>query len=309
VADLTAGYRRSDQPPSPDRAVAAFASRRKGLVTTAELLALGVSESGISRRVARGWLHRIHPGVYAVGHTSLSGEALWLAAVLACGDRAVLSHRSAGAHLGLRPVPGGRIEVTVPGGGRPGPTSVHVHRTRCLTDEDVTERDGIPVTSAARTLVDLAEVLGPRQLKYAVNQAEVLELLDVEAVWRAAARVSGRPRLKRLIRLLGLSSPPTRSVLEERFFELCEIGGLPLPQVNAPLGRFMVDFFWPDVRLVVETDGVRVHNTRVKFEEDRARDAELTAAGFRVVRFTWQQITEDPAAVIAVLRRLLGRSG
>lgn len=278
-------------------------------MTSAQLIALGVSESGIRRRVARGWLHRIHLGVYAVGHTALSGEARWLAAVLACGDCAVLSHRSAGALWGLRPVPGGRIEVTVPGGGRPGPRSVQVHRTRCLTDEDVTERDDIPVTSAARTLIDLAEVLGPRQLKYAVNEAEVRELLDVEAVWRAAARVSGRRRIKRLIRLLGISAPPTRSVLERRFFELCEVAGLPRPQVNAPLHGFMVDFLWPDARLVVETDGSKVHNTRAKFEDDRARDAELTAAGYRVVRFTWRQVTEDPAAVIAVLRRLLDVSG
>lgn len=278
-------------------------------MTSVELLALGVSESGIRRRVARGWLHRIHPGVYAVGHTSLSGDAHWLAAVLACGPRAVLSHRSAAALWGLRPIPAGRIEVTVPGGGRPGPKPVNVHRTRCLTDEDVTEHEEIPVTTVARTLVDLAEVLGPRQLRYAVNEAEVRQCLDIDAVWRAAARVSGRRRLKRLIRLLGISAPPTRSVLERRFFELCEAAALPMPQVNVALHGFMVDFFWPDARLVVETDGVKVHDTRTKFEDDRARDAELTAAGYRVVRFTWRQITEDPAAVIAILRRLLGLGG
>ena len=289
--------------------MAAFASRRKGLATTAQLLALGVSESGIRRRVTRGWLHRVHPGVYAVGHTFLSGEARWLAAVLACGERAVLSHRSAAALWGIRPVPGGRIEVTVPGGGRPGPRPVHVHRTRCLADEDVTARDDIPVTSVARTLVDLSEVLGPRQLRYAVNEAEVRELLDVDAVWRAAARVSGRRRLTRLIRLLGISSPPVRSVLERRFLELCAAGAIPAPQVDVPLHGFLVDFFWPGAKLIVETDGARVHSTRATFEADRRRDAELTAAGYRVVRFTWRQVTEDPAAVVRVLRRLLGVGG
>ena len=278
-------------------------------MTTAQLLALGVTESGIRRRVARGWLHRIHPGVYAVGHTCLSGDARWLAAVLACGERAMLSHRPAAALWGIRPVPSGRIEVTVPGGGRPGPRSVQVHRTRCLGEEDVTDRRGIPVTSVARTLIDLAEVLGPRQLKTAVNEAEVREILDEDAVWRAAARVSGRRRLPRLIRLLGMSSPPTRSVLERRFLELCDIAGIPAPQVNVPLYGFLADFFWPEAKLVVETDGRRTHGTTAKFESDRRRDAELTAAGYRVVRFTWRQIVEDPAAVVRLLRRLLGLSG
>lgn len=309
MADLTPAYRHEDQPRRPDAALAGFAARRHAVATTAELNALGLTRSAIARRVASGRLHRWHRGVFAIGHTNLTPKGRWLAAVLACGTRAVLSHRSAGALWGFWPGASGRIEVTVPGGGRPGPAEVRVHRTRRLTDRDMTELDGIPVTSVARTLVDLAEVLNPRQLKRAVHEADVADLLDVDAVWSAAARVSGRRHAKRLLRILGRSTAPTSNELERRFLELCEIAELPRPQVNVPLRGFIVDFFWPDVRLVVETDGAHVHNTRQKFEDDRRRDAELTAAGFRVVRVTWRQMTDDPAAVVAVLRRLLGQGG
>ena len=291
-----------------DLAIAAFAMRRHAVASTRELRALGLTRSGIARRVASGRLHRWHRGVFAIGHANPTTHGRWRAAVLACGERAVLRHRSGGSLWGFWSGAAGRIEVTVPGGGRPGPREVHVHRTRRLTDDDVTEHEGIPVTTVARTLVDLAEVLGPRQLRRAVHEADVLRLLDADAVWAAAARVSGRRRSKRLLRLLG-GPPPKGNELERRFLELCELAGLPRPEHNVLVGVFEVDFIWRDARLVVETDGARVHDTRQKFEDDRRRDAELTAAGYRVVRFTWRQITEEPAVVIAVLRRLIGEGG
>jgi REase_MTES_1575/Transcriptional regulator, AbiEi antitoxin len=292
-----------------DLAVAAFAARRHAVASTAELRELGLSRSGISRRVASGRLHPWHRGVFAIGHANPTPHGRWLAAVLACGGKAVLSHRSAAALWGVRPGVSGRIEVTVPGGGRPGPAEVHVHRTRCLTEDDRTIHDEIPVTSLARTLVDLAEVLPHRALKRAIHEAEVLRLLDVDAVWAAAARVSGRRRVRRLLRLLGTPAPPTRSELERRFLDLCQIAGLPRPEINVLVEGFEVDFLWRDAKLIVETDGAAVHHTRTAFERDRRRDAELTAAGYRVVRITWRQLTEDPAAVIAILRRLLTARG
>jgi very-short-patch-repair endonuclease len=206
-----------------------------------------------------------------------------MAAVLACGPGAVLSHRAAGALWQLLPPPS-QIDVTVPGhAGRKRRDGFVVHRSRTLDASDCTFRDRIPVTTPARTVADLRNVLSREDFAEAVRKAE----------------------LKRLP-----VSPPTesdraRTKLESRFLSLCRRHRLPEPEVNAPIDSYEVDFLWRDRRLVVEVDGWESHRTRSAFESDRARDARLAVLGFNVVRFTWRQVTEDGAAVAGTVRTLL----
>jgi very-short-patch-repair endonuclease len=239
-----------------------------------------------------------------VGHTALSPEGRDLAAVLACGPEAVLSHRAAGRRWGLLPFTT-RPEVTAPRS-RAGPKGIVVHRTRCLPPEDRAEVDGIPVTSVARTLVDLADVLNERRLAKAVHEAEVLRLFDLRALERAQAAVPGRWGRHRLARVLaGYRDEPafTRNDAERAFLELCEQHSLPQPRANAPLHGFEVDFFWPDRNIVVELDGAATHLTRKAFEEDRRRDRALAIKGIQVLRVTWRDLHAGARDLGAILRR------
>jgi REase_MTES_1575 len=247
-----------------------------------------------------------------VGHPVLSARGHWMAAVLACGSRAALSHRSAAALLAIRPTAGAAIDVTAPGRPRRRARKIRVHRSATLRDQDVTTVDRIPCTTVARTLLDLAEVVDRRSVERAYEQAEVLGILDLIAVEDVLARASGRRGAPRLRAIVADSNPGvtlTRSELEERLLAICGAAGIPLPRVNAwvPLdgGGVEVDFMWPAERLVVETDGHRVHGTRQAFERDRRRDRRLLLAGWRVVRFTWRQLLQDPAEVAETIRTLL----
>jgi very-short-patch-repair endonuclease len=208
-----------------------------------------------------------------------------LAAVLAFGDGAVLSHRSAAALWGIaRPTE--VIEVTVSGtAGRAERRGINVHRSRTLLSSDCTRRTGIPVTKPSRTLEDLRRMASDKEFAAAVRQAEFLRLP------------------------IGDSFAPdrTRSELEARLLRICRRHRLPKPMVNARVGRFIVDFLWSRQRLIVEVDGWESHRTRSAFESDRARDARLKVFGFEVVRFTWRQIAHDPARVARTIRALLGR--
>ena len=236
-----------------------------------------------------------------------------MAAVLACGSHAALSHRSAAALWGLRPTMRAAIDVTVPrraGFSRPG---VDVHRARRLDPADVTRVRGVPCTTVARTLLDLAEVLDGQALGRACEQAEVLRILDRRAVDRVLARADGRhgaPALRTVLAEVGCAL--TRSELEKRFLALCAAAGVPLPRVNAWLeldgGGLEVDFLWDVQRLIVETDGHRTHGTRRAFERDRRRDQRLTLAGWRVVRVTWRQLTLDPDDVARTIGALLAHT-
>jgi hypothetical protein len=297
-------------PQAQGRALAALAARQHGVVSIAQLRALGLSGAGVARRVAAGRLHPVHRGVYAVGHTALGAGGRRLAAVLACGPRAALSHRSAGAAWGLRPTARARIEVSTAQRGRRGPTGIDLHRVRDLPDEDVTVLDAVPVTTVARTLVDLAAVLPGDGLARAVHEAEVLRLLDVAEVQAVLARSAGRRGTGRLRALLAEPAPgPVRSVLEERFLALCRRGGVPVPRTNVWLpvdsGLLQVDAFFAAAGVVVELDGAAAHRTRRAFHADRRRDAALAAQGLVVVRLTWERVTREPHAVLAELRRIL----
>lgn len=268
---------------SADRRVAKVAARQYGVISAAQLRAAGVNRGGRARRLQAGRLHRVHRGVYAVGHRRLSELGIWMAAVLACGEGAALSHLAAAALWRLLPPPRESIDVTVPGdGGREKQVGIRLHRSSTLGPESTTRRAGIPVTTAARTLADLRRVVAAPRLRRAIREADVLGLSVGD-----------------------LERDLTRSELETRFLMLCRRHSLPVPEVNARVGAFKVDFLWPQRRLIVETDGYRYHRGRVAFEEDRARDVHLRLLGYEVLRFTHRQVTGGGAHVAAALRVLL----
>jgi very-short-patch-repair endonuclease len=261
-------------------------------VTARQLAALGLDDAAVWRQVEAGRLHRVHRGVYAVGHGRLTREGRWLAAVLRCGSGAVLSHRSAAALLGIRGTAAARVDVTVPRDHGHGPKpGIVVHRPRRAPAATV--HDGIPVTTPTQTLIDLSSVLPLSTLERAFEAAEGLRLLDVKSL------------PPRLAKFAGGIEPRLRSPLEARFRSLCRDRKLPEPCVNAVVDGLEVDFCWPEQRLIVETDGHRHHGTRAAFERDRERDALLTALGWRVVRITHRRLAREPREVGGLLERLL----
>jgi very-short-patch-repair endonuclease len=268
----------------PELRIAQLAKRELGILTTEELLAAGLSPAGISRRAKAGRLHRLHHGVYAVGHTALSREARLLAAVKACGEGAVLSHQSAAELWDLSPPCPGPSHVTIPIARNPGRNrQITVHRSRTLRPADATRRNRIPVTTPARTLRDLKRTLPRDQWQAALDRARSRGL-DVGSV---------------------VDEEPTRSALERKFLRLCRRHRIPAPEVNERIGAFVVDFLWADRRLIAEVDGYEFHRDRQAFEVDRARDAELTRRGYRVLRFTYRQVTREPSRVARTLRDLM----
>ena len=293
-----------------DRAVAEVAARQHGIVGRKQLRELGLGERAIDHRVQAGRLHRVHRAVYAVGHPLLTRDGRWLAAVLAGGEGAILSHRSAAELLGLLPPDEGPTEIIVPCDRRDRPGLI-LHQGRVRPDERTAVR-GVAVTTVARTLLDLASTVDDRTLRRAIHEAEVHRLLDRLAVDSALAgrrRRRGVGRLTAALADRGLGSARTRTELELRFLELVADQRLPAPRANlrVSVGRrsFEVDFAWPEKRLIAELDGHAVHATREKFERDRERDRVLSTAGWRVVRITWRQLHDDPDAIVADLRSLL----
>jgi very-short-patch-repair endonuclease len=277
------------------------------VIARIQLLRVGLGRKAIDHRVKLGRLHVIHRGVYAVGHARLTIHGRWMAAVLASGEGARLSYRSAGMLWVIRRTERGLIEVTTPRTWRALP-GVQRHRAELPADE-VTVHRGIPVTTVPRTLLDLATVLTPHQLARAVNEAEVQRLHDPLSLNALLERYPRRPGVPALRALLGQRMAVTRSELEKRFREFLIKAGLPLPETNAQIEIkgvwYEVDCLWRAERGVVELDGRATHDTNEAFETDRARDRILQAAGYRVIRITWRQLHESPAAVAADLRALL----
>jgi very-short-patch-repair endonuclease len=276
--------------------LAALATQQHGVVSVGQLAALGLDRVMVWKWVQAGRLHRLHRGVYAVGHARLTPEGRWMAAVLRCGPGAVLSHRSAAALWGIRSTAAVRVDVTVPRqSGQRSTAGIVVHRP--VRQHVATVHDAIPVTTPTQTLIDLSSVLSRPALERAFEAAESLRLLDVAQL---PPRLAG---------IAGAVDPRLRSPLEAQFASLCRERGLPPPQVNVVVEGLEVDFSWPDHALIVETDGHRHHGTRAAFERDRERDALLTALGWRVVRITHRRLVARPREVGELLERLLsGRS-
>jgi very-short-patch-repair endonuclease len=234
-----------------------------------------------------------------------------MAAVLACGDRAVLSHSDGAALWGMRATSAARVHVTVPtSAGLSQRRGIALHRSRDLRSVEVAHRDGIPVTAPARTLLDLAGMVAPGALERAVEEALVLRLFHLgalRAVLAAHPTRSGAAALAAIIASVHDEPSLTRSEAEALFLDLCAKHAIERPAVNARIEDLTVDFAWQAQRVVVEIDGHRYHGTRTAFERDRARDARLTLAGYRVVRFTYRRLIREPAAVASVVIGLLAR--
>ena len=293
-----------------DRAIAALAERQHGVVARRQLLAAGIGRRPIDIRLAAGRLHLLHRGVYAVGHRVLSLRGRWMAAVLAHGEGAALSHRSAGALWSVLRTREGTIEVTVPVRHRRRP-GLRIHESPLPPDE-ITIRDEIPVTTISRTLLDLAGCLDRQALARAVERAEasrITDSLSIDDLLERYPRRPGTPALRAILASGRLGAGVTRSDLEDRFLAFLDANGLPRPAVNAGVwagGRwFECDCVWHAARLIVELDGRETHATTAAFERDRARDRALTAAGWRVIRVTWRQLEREAHVLASELRSLL----
>jgi putative AbiEi antitoxin of type IV toxin-antitoxin system/uncharacterized protein DUF559 len=282
--------------------VADLAKRQQGVVSRSQLRLCGLTDNAIDRRVAADRLHRVHRGVYAVGHVALSLRGRLVAALLYAGPRAALSHTTAAWVWELIETEPKRVHVTSPGRRRSLP-GVRVHRSRCF---DPSTRRDLPVTTVSRTLLDLAAVLPTARLRRVLAEADYRRLLEPDEI--AAILGRGQPGSAALRRALDAHLPRlarTLSVLEERFLGLCETAGLPLPEVNVKVEGLMVDALWPEQRLVVELDGHAAHGSAAAIETDRQRELILRAAGYAVARYTWQQITRQGEEVAADLSRAL----
>jgi predicted transcriptional regulator of viral defense system len=295
-----------------DITVSRLAARQHGIVSLAQLEAVGLGRSGVRDRVAAGRLHRIHRGVYSVGHSLLSAEGRWMAAVLSYGERAVLSHRSAAQLWDLRRGGGATIDVTVPRGYGRSRGNIKAHEVRSLTVTDITRVRGIPCTTVPRTLLDLAEVLDRQRLARAIAQAEVMGVFDLNALNDMLERAPGRrgsATLRTILDEYDEGTALTQSELEELVLATCLTVGVERPRVNQSIvlddGAVQVDLLWPKQKLIVEVDGHRFHGNRRAFEHDRDRDQRLVLAGYRVVRFTWRQITREPDEVGRRIAELL----
>jgi very-short-patch-repair endonuclease len=286
------------------RQIWALVERQHGVIARRQLLALGLSEKAIEHRVARRRLRPIFRGVYEVGRGGLTRLGWWMAAVLACGPDAFLSHKSAAALWKLRREGAGPIHVSLPrreDGRRPG---IRVHRRSNLRAEDRATRHGIPVTSPVCTIVDIAPTLGRAALEAIVNEADKLDLVHVPELRAAVAAMPRRPGLKAVRALLDETTfSLTDSDLERRFLALALRAGLPKPQTQAIVEGYTVDFYWPELRLVVETDGLRYHRTPAQQKRDRLRDQAYAAAGLTPLRFTHGQIAYERAYVERTLAR------
>jgi predicted transcriptional regulator of viral defense system len=304
--------------PSLDRAVAALAAAQHGVVSLDQLCALDISDRAVHSRAESGRLHRIHHSIYSLAPLTLLGrDGRYMAAVLACGPEAVVSYRCAAALHEIRRTDRTNIDVTIPKRSPRKHAGIDVHRSTTLTPEDVTTVHGIPCTTVARTILDLAQVVKGRPLERALDQAEILGLLDLNALLDQIERNKPRPAAKRLKAVLDqhyIGSTPTWSELEEALLAACRRAKLPMPEVNALIDpgdddptAIRVDFVWREQRVIVETDGHETHHTRRAFEEDRLRDQRLIVAGWTVIRITWRQLTQRPREVTARISRLLSR--
>lgn len=279
--------------------VLGLAEGQHGLVTRRQLLALGMSREAIKYRIGRRRLHPVAQGVYAVGRPDLTQHGRWMAAVLACGPQAVLSHGSAAALWGIRrEEEGGRVEVSMPPDLVRCQAGVIAHRA-AVPRRQVTTRDGIPVTAVIWTIVDLAAHLGREELEVTINEADALGRTNPEQLRRACdGPLAGRPGVGILRALLDRQTfRLTASGLERLFLPLVRQAGLPVPETGVRVCGYRVDFWWPDLGLVVETDSLRYHRTPAKQRKDRERDQAHLAAGLVPLRFTHAQVAFEPDRV------------
>jgi very-short-patch-repair endonuclease len=289
-----------------------FARRQGGVVARAQLLQAGLAPGVIERRVDAGLLHTLHRGVYAVGYREVAREGRWFAAMLASGTEAAVSHADALASWRTGRMTSGPVSVTVPGSsGRRRRGGLVVHRAP-LPAGDVVLRDGLRVTSPARTLLDLAAILERRDLERALDEAHYLNRVSPRTLAETLERNRGRPGavpLRALLHTHELGSTRTETALEETFLRAIRHAGLPTPRCQQWIGRHRVDFLWPAERLIVETDGWAAHRGRTRQARDADRDAELDRRGYEVTRIDEAEVAERLGAAVSRVAGRLSRSG
>ncbi len=278
------------------------------MISRGQLRALGYSDSAISRATSSGRLHRVHRGVYAVGHRSLSAHGNCHAALLACGRGSLLSHSSAAWLWGLFPRLAMPVEVTQPTRGhRRG--ALRIHYASSLRTGDRTKQEGLRVTSVARMLLDLASRESPKGLKYALDRAERLAILDLDTIDALLARAEKHPGVRKLRHATDPFRHPafTRSGLERHFLALVRDAGLPMPSVNVFVNGFELDMYWERERFAVELDSYEHHGGRSSFESDRLRHEELKLGGIEMIRVTDWRLAREPDAVMKRVAALLAQ--
>ena len=279
------------------------------MVTTAQLERAGFGRTQITRRVAGGWLVRVHVGVYRLGpYPGPWGRET--AALLACGPDAVLSHWTAARIHGLTDRGVTDIHVSIAGRLAGRVAGIRPHRASSLPPRDVVVKHGLRVTTPARTLLDLAAVAPRDLLERLTEEALVQRLVTEREIRGTVARAAGRPGVRKLRNVINLLDEPlfTRSEGEKRLRSLVRSAGLPVPLMNVKRAGWEVDAVWDAQRLVVEVDGRKFHDTGPQFERDRRKDADLLLAGFRVLRFTWRRLTREPAEVVAIIAAALAHA-
>jgi very-short-patch-repair endonuclease len=272
------------------------------VIAREQLLALGFTVKAIRHRISIGRLHSVRRGIYAVGRPSLTQHGRWMAAVLACGDGAVLSHSSAAALWRIGYEQRNHIEISLPSPSRRRRPGLRIHRRPSLLPSNTTTRHNIPVTTPIQTLVDLSLRLDRRGIERAINEADKYDLVHPPQLRKELDQRRGDPGVARLRTILDRRTfRLTKEELERRFLPLARKAGLPVPLTGQWVNEFEVDFYWPDLRLVVETDGLRYHRTPAEQARDRLRDQAHTAAGLTQLRFTHEQVRYEPEHVLAVL--------
>jgi hypothetical protein len=269
-----------------------------------QLLDLGFSRREIERRIESGRLHHVRAGIYAVGRPSLTDKGRWMAAVLACGEGAVLSHSSAAALWRIGQEQCGLVEISLPGSSRRRRPGLRIHRRPSLNRQrDLTREHGIPATTPVQTLIDMALRLDRLGVERMINEADKYNLAHPPQLREALDSRAGEPGVAKLRFILDRRTfRLTKEELERRFLPLAVKAGLPTPLTGQSVNEFEVDFYWPDLGLVVETDGLRYHRTPAEQARDRLRDQTHIAAGLTPLRFTHEQVRYEPVHVLAVLQ-------
>lgn len=291
-----------------ERQIVAIADTQLGLITTAQLVALGLTQDAIERRVALGRLTRVYRGVFAVGRSDLDRHTRWKAATLACGSGALLGHLCAGGLWEVWPEPAGAPHVVMAGNGRRGPDGIAMHRMRRMEPTDVAVVDAIPVTSLELTCLHLASLLSRRSYERAVIKAARRPGWRMEEAVALCSRSSGRPGVSRFRAVVArdlTAEMRSLSELELRFVELLRANDIDLPRINHDVEAMKVDAVWDGARAIVELDGYEFHKLPRDLRNDNARNRRLVLAGYRVIRFVWDDLLHDPGGVATAVRSLL----
>jgi hypothetical protein len=285
-----------------------LARNQHGIVSSDQLRAVGYTSQAIYHRIRTGRLHPLHRGVYVVGRPHVTDHGRWMAAIIACGDHAVLSHSSAAALWRIGPEKRRLVELSLPSLSRRCRPGVQIHQRPLLKEANTTTEYGIPVTTPVQTLIDLVPRLDRRGAERAINEADKYDLVHPPELRRALKERGGEPGVAKLRQILDRRTfRLTKEELERRFLPLAAKAGLPVPLTGRIVNEFEVDFYWPDLGLVVETDGLRYHRTPAEQARDRLRDQAHTAAGLTQLRFTHEQVRYEPEYVVQILAQTASR--